>query len=104
MDISLEDIEKELTASGWQPKPEDDLPVSEEELLAKIKETACAMDANVKRRVECTGTTPSQAVREVRKKKIMMPKGAMALLLLGLMGPWGDQQNSQPMIAPTGAT
>ncbi len=68
MDISLENIEKKLPASGWQPKPEDDLPVSEVELLAKIKETACAMDANVKRRVKCTGTTPSQAVREVRKK------------------------------------
>jgi hypothetical protein len=30
---------------------------------------------------------PSQAIREVKKKKTTLPKGAPALLLLGLVGP-----------------
>jgi hypothetical protein len=84
MNMNLEDIEKELAASGWKPKPEDDLPISEE--------TAHAMDANLKMRVECMGTMPWQAVKEVEKNKARLSKGVMALLLLGLMGPLGCQR------------
>jgi hypothetical protein len=49
MNMSLEDMEKELAAFGWKPKPKDDLPVSEEELLVGIEETACTLDANLSR-------------------------------------------------------
>ncbi len=42
MDMSLEDMEKELAVSGWKPKPEDGLPVLGEALLAGVEETACA--------------------------------------------------------------
>jgi hypothetical protein len=36
MDMRLEGMEKELAASRWKPKPEDDLTISEEEVLAGI--------------------------------------------------------------------
>jgi hypothetical protein len=48
MDMRLENMEKELAASG-KPKLEDDLPVSEEGLLAEIEETARAVVANLKK-------------------------------------------------------
>jgi hypothetical protein len=51
MNMNLEDMEKELAASGWKPKLEDNQPILEEELLAEIEETACTMDANLKKRV-----------------------------------------------------
>ncbi len=49
--LALEDMEKELAESGWEPKPEDDLPITEEEMPSGIKEKACAMHANLRRRV-----------------------------------------------------
>jgi hypothetical protein len=63
------------------------LPVLEEELLAGIEETAYAMNANLKKRVERISSILLQAVREVRRKKTLMTKGFIALLLLRLMGP-----------------
>jgi hypothetical protein len=78
----------------------------EEELLARIEETAYAMGANLKKIVERMGTILLQVVREVRRKKTLMPKGAMALLLLGNMGPLGRPTDAftAVMISPTGAT
>jgi hypothetical protein len=78
----------------------------EEELLARIEETAYAMGANLKKRVERMGTILSQVVREVRRKKTLMTKGPMARLLQGLMGPlgWPTDAFTAVMISPTGAT
>jgi hypothetical protein len=87
--MSIEDTKKELAASGWKTKPEDNLPVTKEELMARIKETARAMDTNFKNRVDHAGTTPSRAIIKARKKKTTLPKGALALLLMGLEGPLG---------------
>jgi hypothetical protein len=56
-------MEKELAASGWKLKLKDDLPILEEELFAKIEETALAMDANLKKSVECMGTITSQMMK-----------------------------------------
>jgi hypothetical protein len=41
MDMSLEDMGKELATSGWKPKPNDGLPVLGEVLLSGVEETAC---------------------------------------------------------------
>jgi hypothetical protein len=69
MNMSLEDFEGELAASGWVAKPGDNRPVSEEELMVGIEETAFAMDVNLRRRVKHMGTLTSQAITEVRKKR-----------------------------------
>lgn len=42
--MSLEEKERERAESGWKPKPGDNLPVTIEEFLSGIKETAHAMD------------------------------------------------------------
>jgi hypothetical protein len=47
------------------------------------------MDVNLLRRFERTGTTPSQTTEEVRKKRAVLPIGAMALLQMGLLGSLG---------------
>ncbi len=56
-------------------------------MLAGIEETAHAMKANLRKRVECRGAFPSQMVKEAMKKKAALPRRALALLLLGLVGP-----------------
>jgi hypothetical protein len=62
INMSLEDFEGELAASGWVAKPGDNRPASEEELLVGIEEIARAMDVNLRRRVEHMGTTTLQAI------------------------------------------
>ncbi len=105
MNMRLEDMEKELAESGWKPKPEDDLPVTEEELLAGIEEIERAVDANLKRSVECTGATPvtGTVVKEAKKKKAALPKGGLNPAAVGVSGPYGALQLSQPMTAKIGA-
>jgi hypothetical protein len=60
MNLSFEDIEGELVASGWVVRLGDDDPISEE-LLADIEERAWAMDAYLEKRVERLGITTSLA-------------------------------------------
>jgi hypothetical protein len=75
--MSLEDMEKELAECGRKPKPKDELPITEEELQASIEETARAMDANLRRRVQHTGAIPSQVAEEAKKKKVNLPGGVL---------------------------
>jgi hypothetical protein len=96
MNMSLEDKEKELAKPGRKPKPEYDLPITEEELLAGIEATARAVDTNLRRRVERVGATPSQVVKEAKKKKVSLLKEALALLLLGLTGYVGHLADAVP--------
>jgi hypothetical protein len=70
--MSIEDTKKELAASGWKTKPEDNLPVTKEELMARIKETARAMDTNFKNRVDHAGTTRLHMVRNKNYTIILM--------------------------------
>jgi hypothetical protein len=52
------------------------------------------MNANLRRRVECRGALPSQMVKEAMKKKAALPRRALALLLLGLVGPMGHSTDA----------
>lgn len=55
LDMSLEGMEKELAASRWKPKPEDDLTISEEELLARMEETAQPWMQTLRRKLNARG-------------------------------------------------
>ncbi len=78
-------------AQSWTPS------ITKDELLASIEDTAPAMDANLRRRVEHTGAMPLQVVKEAKKKKISLPGGALALQMLSrpVFMAWlgGDNQN-----------
>ncbi len=78
MNMCLEDMEKELAESRWKPKPEDDQPVTEEELPAGIEE-------------------------EAKKKKAALSKGGLNPAAVGVSGPYGTFQLSQHLTAQIGA-
>jgi hypothetical protein len=103
MNMSLEDMEKELAESGWKPKPEDDLSVTEEELPAGIEEIERAVDANLKRSVESTGATPVTSSEGSHEEESCSLKGGLNPAAVGVSGPYGALQLSQHITAQIGA-
>jgi hypothetical protein len=55
INMSIEDMEKELAESRLGPKPGDGSPVTMEELLAEIEDNTRKIDTNLKRRIQWKG-------------------------------------------------
>jgi hypothetical protein len=82
---TVENIEKELAKSGWDPMPEYFDSIAIEELLAGTEDASQATDADLRKRIERRGTTPSQVVKKARRKKTGIPGGVATLLMMGLV-------------------
>ncbi len=66
-------------------KPEDNVSVTTEELLANIEETAKKMDANLKRRIEWKGSTVAQVWNGKEGASLGRPIITTTLIVLGMM-------------------
>jgi hypothetical protein len=85
MDMDIEDIERELAATGLAPGPESDQPSLEEEIEAKIEMTEQALDKNLRRRAEHAGITTPAGAQQEKKRRSMGVKLPRVSLLQGLV-------------------
>jgi hypothetical protein len=81
IDMDIEDIERERTASGWTPRPGSDRPISEEEIQANIKRTAQSMDKNLRKELTrgCCGIAQCPTDQEEEVNRYQSPMDSAAL-------------------------